>query len=163
MLFRILQLLWDEAVTAIGCCSNTADLRFDIELKVFHELGFSGNVEVLACHQQLKTPPCMPQLSPRKHPETRERERGEKTETKRTCLFVALRGQENVLKTKSFVQCSVYQSLSPSVSFPFTSVKILSVWAVLNMKCICEIYGRFSIFLKHALNVRIYKMLINFC
>lgn len=56
-----------------------------------------------------------------------ERERGEKTETKSTCLFVALRGQENVLKTKSFVQCSVYQSLSPSlsVSFPFTSVKIL--------------------------------------
>lgn len=38
-------------MTAIGCCSNTADLRFDIELKVFPELGFSGNVEVLACHQ----------------------------------------------------------------------------------------------------------------
>lgn len=95
----------------------------------------------------------------------RERERGEKTETKSTCLFVALRGQENVLKTKSFVQCSVYQSLSPSlsVSFPFTSVKILSVCAVLNMKCIYEIYGRFSIFLKHALNIRIYRMPINFC
>lgn len=84
---------------------------------------------------------------------------------KSMCVFVALRGQENVLKTKSFVQCSVYQSLSPSlsVSFPFTSMKILSVWAVLNMKCIYEIYGRFPIFLKHALNFRIYKKPIHFC
>lgn len=42
---------------------------------------------VLACHQQLKTPPRSPQLSPRKHTERR----GEKI--RRMFLFLALRGQ----------------------------------------------------------------------
>lgn len=42
---------------------------------------------VLACHQQVKTPPRSPQLSPRKHAERR----GEKI--RRMFLFLALRGQ----------------------------------------------------------------------
>ena len=66
----------------VGCCSDTADLTLSRK-----SLGLGGDVVVLACHQQLKTPPCSPQLSPRKHTERR----GEKI--KRMFLFLALRGQ----------------------------------------------------------------------
>lgn len=58
--------LWQQ-----GCSSDTADLT--LSRKSFSEPGFSGDVEVLACYQQLRTPSCSPQLSPRKH----MRDRGE--------------------------------------------------------------------------------------